>query len=77
MQDLSLNESGAKLNFSSINEKIIENLKIVFAFVSEHCASFGTKDPSWPLLSRGGWSLTRVEGQVVIRGVSLTRNNLI
>ena len=28
--------------------------KIAFAYVSEHCASFGTKISIWPLLEVGG-----------------------
>ena len=36
-----------------INILLNENRKIVFANVSEYCASFGTKDPIWTLLRMG------------------------
>ena len=48
--DLSLIESGEKLN------TIFFDKKIVFAYVSEHWASFGTKNLIWPLLKTGSFS---------------------
>ena len=33
---------------------ITKNWKIVFSFVSEHCAIIWNKYPSWPLLGGGG-----------------------
>ena len=30
-----------------------ESGKFVFSYVSEYCASFGTKNPMWPLLREG------------------------
>ena len=64
--DPGLNKVGSKLNFSSksvveksvesqklkilLNEKSKKNHKIVFVYVSEHCASFGTKNSIWSLL---------------------------
>ena len=36
--------------------------KIVFANVSEHCASFGIKNPIWPLLRGGRFSILKSTG---------------
>ena len=32
-----------------LDQKILKNLKIDFSYVSEHCVSFATKNPIWPL----------------------------
>jgi len=37
-----------------LNGKIEKNRKIIFAKVSEHCASFGTKNSTSPLLEEVG-----------------------
>ena len=74
----SLNEIWAKLNFLSkffvekfLKSQILElnenfDERIVFAYVSEYCVSFETKNPIWPTLN------VRRGGEIYM---SLTRNN--
>ena len=57
-EDPSLNEIEVNLNFTStfFVEKTLyfgkrKNLKIVFAYISGYCASFGTKNLIWLLLN--------------------------
>ena len=37
--------------------KKFKNRKVVFAYISQHCASFGTKSSIWPLLEVSGLGL--------------------